>query len=90
MNRTFVYIGLLEVVYEDIRHSLHIAKPANIFQVGHIQLDGIHEILHVHSIFTFLVEEHVHVEGIVNVVAVSGVVGGVGVYDVVAIGIMAI
>jgi hypothetical protein len=64
----------LEVVYEDIRHSFHIAKPAYIFQVGHIQLDRIHEVLHVHRILTFLVEEHVHVEGVIVTVVGGGVV----------------
>lgn len=70
MNGAFVDIRLLEVVYQDVRHSFHIAVPFHIFHVGHVELDRIDEILHIHRVFTFLVQEQVHVEGVVGVVAV--------------------
>jgi hypothetical protein len=72
MHRAFIYVGLLEGIDKDIRHSFDITEPANIFQVGHSQLDGIHEILHVHRVFTLLVEKHVHIECVV--VAIGGVI----------------
>jgi hypothetical protein len=38
-------------------------------------LDRIHEVLHIHRILTFLIEEQVHVEGVVVIVAIGDCVG---------------
>jgi hypothetical protein len=44
-------------------------------------LDGVHEVLHVHGILAFLVEEHIHIKGAVVVMTIGySVVANGGIY----------
>jgi hypothetical protein len=69
----------LKVVNEDIRHPLHITELTDVFHISHVQLDRIHEVFHVHRILTFLVQEHIHVEGWVITIGDSIMTIGIGI-----------
>ena len=55
MNRSFVYVKSLQILYYDIGDSVNITNLAHLLQVGELKFDGLDKICNVHSVLAILV-----------------------------------
>jgi hypothetical protein len=71
MNGSLGYIQAIQAVNKESRHAFGKANLAHLFQLWQTQFQRFDEVLHIHCIFTGLVQEELEVECLVVAIIVA-------------------